>query len=60
MVPTVMAFDVTSGALEVPAAPAIPPFPATEPMTAEHDIPTTAALVKIPVLHLLVMPSHCG
>ena len=59
MVPTVMAFDVTPGALTVSVAPAFPPFPLTEPKRAEKEIPTIAALVKTP-LRLLVMPSPCG
>ncbi len=59
MVPTVMALDVTPGALAVSAAPAFPPFPPTELKNAEIEIPTTAALVKTRVLRLLVMPSPC-
>jgi hypothetical protein len=59
MVPTVIAFDVTPGALAVTAAPAIPRLPATDPMRVESEIKTTAALVKTRVLRLLVMPSPC-
>ena len=52
MVPTVMAFDVTPGAPEVPVAPAIAP---TELMTAENAMAAIPDLASTPVLRLLVI-----
>ena len=47
MVPTVMAFDVTPGALALSAAPAFPPFPPTElrkPRTKSRQLPPWSKL----------------
>jgi hypothetical protein len=55
MVPTVMAFDVTSGALEVPVAPARPAITPTEAMTAENAKATIPTLATTSVLRLLLI-----
>jgi hypothetical protein len=54
MVPTVTAFDVTPGAVDVPVAPAIAP---TELMTAEKAMAAIPDLASTPVLRFLVIAS---